>query len=80
VAHSWKNSKQVSALLIVNKDCRMTEHLTSDSLGDVSGMQKATLQPFRRNVPLLHTSRYVIAVTQFFQAFPCLVLQATMLG
>jgi len=25
---------------------------------------------YRRNVPLLHTSRYVIAHDQFYQAFP----------
>ena len=41
-------------------DRRTTERSTSDSLGDVSWIQKAALQLYRRNVPLLHTSRYVI--------------------
>jgi len=45
----------VSAL-IANMDRRTTEHLTSDSLGDVSWIQKAALQLYRRNVPLLHMS------------------------
>ena len=43
-----------------NTDGRTTERSTSDSLGDVSWIQKAALQQYRRNVPLLHTSRYVI--------------------
>ena len=42
-------------------DCRTTERSTSDGLGSVSWIQKAALQLYRRNVPLLHTSRYVIA-------------------
>jgi len=45
----------------------MTERSTSDSLGDVSWIQKAALQLYRRNVPLLHTPYHV---TQFYQAFP----------
>jgi len=45
----------------------MTERSTSDSPGDVSLIQKAALQLYRRNVPLLHTSYHV---TQFYQAFP----------
>ena len=40
--------------------CRTTEHLTSDSLGNVSWIQKAILQLYRKNVLLLHTSRHVI--------------------
>jgi len=44
-------------LLTENMDRRMTEHSTSDSLGN----SEATLQLYRRNVPLLHMSRYVIA-------------------
>jgi len=50
----------VSVLPIANTDRRTTERLTSDSLGDVSLIQIATLQLYGRNVPLLHTSRYVI--------------------
>jgi len=49
-------------------DRRTTEHLTSDSLDNVSWIQKAALQLYRRNVPLLHMS------------FPVLVLQATNTG
>jgi len=60
VAHSWKNSKLVSALLIANTDHRTTERSTSERLSDVSWIQKAVLQLYRRNVPLLHTSRYII--------------------
>jgi len=41
------------------------------------GIQKATLQLYRRNVPLFHTSKYVIACDQFYQSSPELVLQAT---
>jgi len=52
--------QQASALPIANIDHRMTECSTSDSLGNVSWIQKAALQLYRRNVPLLHTSRYVI--------------------
>ena len=37
-------------------DRRTTERLTSDSLGDVSWIQKAALQLYRRNVPLFHMS------------------------
>jgi len=63
--------RTMSALPITNTDCRTTEHLTSDSLGDDSWVQKAALQLCRRNVPLLHTSRYVIARDQFYQASLC---------
>jgi len=34
---------------------------SSDNLGTISWIYKSTLQLYRRNVPLLHTSRYVIA-------------------
>ena len=77
---TFPEKQQASALLIANKYHRMTERSTSDSFDNVSWMQKATLQPYRRNVPLLHTSRYVIARDQFYQAFPTLVLQATNAG
>ena len=55
---------------VANMDCRMTDCSTSDSLGDVSWVQKDDLQLYRRNVPLLHMSRYVTACDQFYQAFP----------
>ena len=48
-------------LPIANTDHRTTERSTSDSLDDVSCVQKAALQLYRRNVPLLHMFRYVIA-------------------
>jgi len=70
----------VSVLPITNTDHGKTEHLISDSLGNISWIQKATLQLYRRNVPLLHTSRYVIHMTQFYQAFPVLLLQVTNAG
>ena len=35
---------------------------------------------YRKNVPLLHTSRYIIALDQFYQAFPKLIPQATNAG
>ena len=60
----------MSALLIANTDCTTTERSTLDRLGDVSWSQKADLQLYRRNVPLLHTSRYVIACDSVYQAFP----------
>jgi len=37
--------------------------LTSDSLGDVSWVQKAALQLYRGNVLLLHTSRIFLVST-----------------
>jgi len=59
----------------------MTERSTSDSLGDVSWIQKATLQLCRRNVPLLHTSRYVIARDSVLPGLPpALILQETNAG
>jgi len=58
----------------------MTEHSTSDSFGDVPWIQKAVLQLYRRNVPLLHTSRYALHMTQCYQASPALVLQVTNAG
>jgi len=52
----------------------MTEHSTSNSLGDVSWVQKAALQMYRRNVPIPHMSTQypdVVACGHFYQAFPC---------
>ena len=66
---------QVSVIPITNTYRGTTEHSTSDSLGDVSWVQKAALQLWRKNVPLLPTStqayRYVFVCDQFYQAFPC---------
>ena len=49
---------------------RTTERSTSDSLGDISWTQKATLQLYRKNVPLLHTSRYVTARDSVLPGLP----------
>jgi len=65
-----ENSKKASALPIANTDGRMTERSTSDSLGDVSWIQKAALQLYRRNLPLLHTSRYVIPRDSVLSGLP----------
>jgi len=40
----------VSALLITDMDRKTTERSTSDSLDDISWIQKATLQLYRRNL------------------------------
>ena len=72
--------KTVSESATNRKHRRMTEHLTSDSLGDTSWVQKAALQLCRRNVSLLHPSRYVTVRDQFYQAFPALVPQAKNAG
>ena len=52
---------QVSVLPIASIDPTTTERSTSDSLGNISWIQKATLQLYRSNVPHLHTSSYIIA-------------------
>jgi len=61
-------------------DRRTTECSTSDNLGDISWIQKGALQLYRRNVPLLHMSRYVIAHDSFTRPSPTLILQATDAG
>ena len=63
-------------------DRRTTERSISDSLGNFSWIQKAALQLYRRNVPLLHTSRYVTAhdSCSFTRPSPALILQATNTG
>jgi len=70
---TFPEKSRVSVLLIATTDHAATERLTSDSLGDVSWVQKAVLQLYRRNVPLLHsvhpTHRYVTASDEFYQAF-----------
>jgi len=63
---------QASALPIANTDCRTTERSTSGSLGDISWVQKAALQLYRRNVLLLHTSRYVTPRDSVLPGFPCI--------
>jgi len=70
VAHSWKSCKSVSVLPIANMNRRMIERSKSDSLGNVSWVQKAALQLYRRNVPLLHTSSYVIACDLVLPGLP----------
>jgi len=73
----------VSVLPITNTDRRTTGYSTPGSLGDVSSVQKAASQLYRRNVPLLHTSptsRYVTACDQYYQAFPKVASQVTNAG
>ena len=70
MAHSQKKHKEASALPITNTDRRTTKHSTSGSLGDISWVQKATLQLYRRNVPLLHTPRYVAARDSVLPGLP----------
>ena len=60
----------MSALPIANTDCRTTECSTSDSLGDVSWIQKAASQLYRKNVPLLYTSRYIIPCDSVLPGLP----------
>jgi len=67
---TFPEKQQVSALPIANTDHRTTERSTSDSLGDVSWIQKAALQLYRRNVPSSTRLGTSYHVTQFYQAFP----------
>ena len=66
------------------KNCRMTAPLTPDSLGNISWVQKATLQLYRRNVPLLTTSTQCVGmslhVISFTRPSPTLILQVTNAG
>ena len=70
--------------IIANMDRRMTELSTSDDLSNVSWVQKAALQLYRRNVPLLHTSTQrpgmSLHMISFTKPSPALVLQATNAG
>jgi len=79
VAHSWKSLKLVSMLLIATTDHGSTELSNQCSLGNIFPVQKAAIQLYRKNVPLLHMSaqraRYVTACV--YKAYPALVLQAT---
>ena len=48
----WRSGKfpeKQQALPIANMDRRTTERLTTDSLGDISWIQKATSQLYKRN-------------------------------
>jgi len=57
-----------------------TEQSTSGSLDDISWVQEAASQLYRRNVPLLHTSTQrpgvLLQVISFTRPSPTLVLQA----
>ena len=64
VAHSLRNSKQASALPIANMDRRTTERSTSDSLGDISWVQKATLKLYRRNVLCAFNASWRVSSTK----------------
>ena len=70
VAHFWISRKYVSVLPITNRNRRTTEHSTSDSLCDISWVQKAALQLYRKNVPLLYMSRYIIARDSVLPGLP----------
>jgi len=56
VAHFQKNCKWVSARPITNTDHRTTGHSIPGSLGDISWVQNAALQLYRKSVLLLHIS------------------------
>ena len=68
---TFPEKQQASALPIANTNRRTTEHFTSDSFGNVSWVQKAALQLYRRNVPLLHMSRYITAHDSVLPGLPC---------
>ena len=70
-----KNSNYVSVLLIANTDRTASEHSTSHSLADISWTQKATLQLYWRNMPLLHMSRYDSALP-VLASYPVLLIPA----
>ena len=67
-----KQQESECTVPIAYTDRRMTEHSTSDSLGDVSWIQKAALQQYRKG--MCHSSTHPgmsFHVTQFYQDFPC---------
>ena len=69
----WRSGtfpEKQQVLPIANMDCRTTECSTSDSLGDISLIQKAALQLYRRNVPFLHMSRHVTACDSALPGLP----------
>jgi len=72
---------------IETMDHGITERSTPGSLGYVSEIQKAALQLYRRNVPLLHTPTQLDQcpgmsqhVTSFIRPSSVSVLQATNVG
>ena len=68
---TFLKTPQVSALLIANTDCRMTEHSTSDSLGDIHFLGSEPL--YNCTEGMCHSSTHPgtsLHVTQFYQAFP----------
>ena len=75
---TFLEKQQVSALPITNTDCRTTERLTSDSLGNVSWIQEAALQLYRRIVSLVQVHH--CTWLSFTRPSPALVLQATNAG
>ena len=77
VAQSRKKCKFVSEPSKATTDHRMTEWSTSYRL---SRVQKATPQLYRRNMPLLHMSRYIIIHDDFTRRSSAIVLQATNSG
>ena len=75
----------MSALPIANVNHGMTEGSTSGSLGNISWFQKAALQLYRRNMPLLHVStqhpgREGWGEKAGYKASGCLVFHSTKLG
>jgi len=77
-------SKYVSALPNANMDHARTECLTSGSLRNVSWVQKAASQLYRRNLSLLHMSTQCpdmsLHMISFTRPSPALPLQATNAG
>ena len=57
----------MNALPIANTDRRTTEHSTSDSLGNISWIQKAALQHIQNR----------IAQDAVYKAFPCIISTAS---
>ena len=70
--------------VVLHNDYIMAECLTSGSIGNVSWVQKADLQLYRRIVPLLRMSiqrpGMSLHVNSFTRPSPVLVLQATNAG
>ena len=70
--HTFLEKQQVS---LCTTNCKhRPKNDWHQSLGDVSLIQKTTLQLYRRNVPLLHMSSMLLHVT-FTRPSPVLVLQ-----
>ena len=79
VAHSQKNCKWVRVLPIANTDHRTTEHSVSDSLSDVSWVQKAAYSCTECATPP-HIQVHHCTWLSFTRPSPVLVLQATTTG